>query len=236
MRYIIKGDPDEQLLKQATPNSARKAKRSWEKFKKKGGKKATLEKCLIEQYYLCGYSEISLNEYTESYHLEHIKPKKYNPTLTFSHDNLIVSAIDDVSKRGIIKEHVFGGHAKGSWNNNDALIHPLIINCFDYLRYEESSGLVVPNEKLPRRERAKARLTIYKLNLNSPVLVPTRQNVLQSLDETIKKIIELDHTKLESYAKKVLLPNRGVLESFHSAKKQLFGRVGQKVIAEYLDK
>jgi len=231
LRYIEKGPADAGLIREPIPRSGIKAKRSWERFKKKPAKKATLTNCLGEQFFLCGYSEVELNKEEFGYHIEHIKPKKQNPTLTFEHTNLIISAIDDANKRKILKKHVFGGHAKHGWNNEEALIHPLKIGCSDYFVFEESTGLMSPNPELPRRERAKARLTIYKLNLNSPALVPKRKNMLNAIRLVIDELLEAGkHDDLESFAKRNLLPDGKKLVAFHSANKQIFGRIADKVM------
>lgn len=233
MKFIKKGDADEGLLKQPTPRSYKKAKEAWARFKKKTRKRdATLDKCLTEQFHICAYSEIKLEKQKLGYHIDHVIPKKVKPNFTFEHNNLVVSAIDDVHVRGVIREEVFGGHSKGGWYLEKAFIHPLKDGCSNYLTYNTSSGLVSSNEKLPKREQVKACLTIRKLNLNSNYLVLKRKNVLVSLNKEILNFLKNNPAELENFAREKLLPKNGQLDPFFSAKKKLFGRIGEKVAKE----
>lgn len=233
MKFIKKGDAEDSLLKQPTPKSYRKAKEAWARFKKKTVKRdATLNRCLSEQFHICAYSEVKLEKETLGYHIDHVVPRKVKPELTFDHNNLVVSAIDDAYVRNVISEEVFGGHSKGGWYLEKAFIHPLKANCSNYFKYDASSGLASPNDKLPRREQVKACLTIRKLNLNSDYLVPQRKNVLRSLNKEILNFLKNNPNELENFARKKLLPKNGHLDPFFSAKKQLFGRIGERVIEE----
>jgi len=242
VRTIKKRGADRYLAQRHAnpPQSYEIALPAWENYRRK---KETKILCISEQYGLCGYSQISLNnkfpildESNEEIsrelgaHLEHVEPKSLTPQKTFDHNNLIASAIDDAKARHLIYKDVFGGHAKLSWFNPTSFISPLLNNCQDYFHYE-TSGLVVPKESLPnRREKAKARLTIYKLNLNAPLLVNWRKIWLEALDTIID---EAEAEALIHIANTELLPTNGELRPFHSAQRQLLGNIGERVCEEY---
>jgi uncharacterized protein (TIGR02646 family) len=244
VRFITKGEADDYLSKrnEKPPSTPHKAKLAWKGFKSR--RKLTLIKCLDEQLGLCGYSEVELSNETpiidpvsfeevNTYlgtHLEHIEPKSFNPSRTFDHNNLIACTIDDVKVRKLEKSDVFGGHSKLGWYNEDALVHPLLPNCQNYFHYE-ITGLIVPKLELIRRERAKARLTIYKLNLNAPALVIWRRNWLSQINLQINEVLD-DPISLKKLAQSTLLPSNKKLTPFHSAQRQSFGSVGNQVIQE----
>ena len=230
MRYISKGSANAALLRQPPPQTSARAKERWNGFQQRH-KKATRRKCLTEQYHLCGYSESELKDLDWGMHLDHIEPKSRNPQRTFDHNNLIVCAIDDAKVRRLSKEEVFGGHAKGSWYSDD-FIHPLMKDCRDYFFFEIASGKVIPNMKLSRRERARARLTICKLNLNSPVLRQRRKTWLKSLESEIVNLRN-NNKALQNFCNAQLLPRNGRLSSFHSARRQLFGPMGEHICQQH---
>jgi len=242
MRYITKGQGDRQLGNRHNnpPLTAAVATASWGNFR---GKRATRDLCLDEQYGLCGYSEVSLDDSHPvidaqgqklsrplGIHLEHVEPKSRNPARTFDHTNLIACTIDDVKARSLVAADVFGGHAKLSWYHPAGFIHPLLYGCRNYFHYE-SSGHIVPKAVLDRHERAKARLTIFRLNLNAPVLVVWRKTWLQQAETIIDELLD-DPVALRQFAEAELLPINGRLRPFHSAQRQLFGNIGEQVCAQ----
>lgn len=245
MRAIIKGDAH-YLLQQrhkCPPTTVAEATSAWANFRSER-KAGTRERCIEEQYGLCGYSEVSLysgqpvidDQGVEisrelGVHLEHVEPKNHNPARTFDHGNLIACAIDDAKERGLVKQDIFGGHAKLRWYSSSGFIHPLLVNCCNYFHYE-GTGKVVPKQGLPRRERAKARLTIYRLNLNAPVLVTWRKTWLQQAEDIIDSLLG-DPDALRVFAETELLPFNGHLRPFHSAQRGLFGTLGQEVCTSH---
>lgn len=239
MRHIIKGQSDEDLFAEhrRPPTQRRRVKDRWDRFRKSDRSEGTRTKCLQnEQSGLCGYSEIDLingngRDKELGFHLEHIEPKCHSPHRTFDHDNLIVCAIDDKKMRGFAKHDVFGGHARLEWWNPDVFIHPLRPDCARYFHYEASSGRVVPNANMPRRDRAKARLTIYKLNLNAAILVNWRRTWLAQKAELIETFLDQPEI-LKQLARQELLPHEGILKPFHSAVSQLFGSIAEEILAE----
>ncbi|EIF2705645.1 TIGR02646 family protein [Vibrio alginolyticus] len=223
------------------PKDPQKATRAWTRFNRH--KPTVSRACYREQYGLCCYSEVSIYNHFSiigenggelsrdlGAHLEHICPKSKEPGKTFEYTNLALSAIDDARKRQLIKADVFGGHAKKRMYDEKFFISPMLTNSSDYFHYE-ISGRVVPNITLPsRRERAKARLTIYILNLNAPILVEWRRVWLTELSRVID---ESPVDALEDIADMELGPTNNLLRPFHSAQKQIFGHLGTTVCSRY---
>lgn len=243
MRYIYKGLGDiylqrryERLPAITTESQATSA---WSNFHKK---KRTSNICCTEQFNLCGYSELSIDDKSPifdekntpiilnlGHHLEHVEPKSKFPKKTFDHKNLIVSAISSYKLKQMAKCDVFGGHSKINWFDHDAFINPLMNNCAEYFHYL-SSGKIVPSEKLKfRRDKARARLTIYKLNLNSNYLVNLRKTWINKTLEIAEK---LDDNNLKLFAESELLPIADKLRPFHSALRQSFGTLGDRICIE----
>ncbi|NOI41338.1 TIGR02646 family protein [Vibrio sp. 070316B] len=243
MRTIKKISPCHALAERnkRPPTNHIKATKAWTRFRRH--KPSVTRTCYQEQFGLCCYSEISLDNVFSirgldnaelsralGTHIEHIEPKFRNPRKTFEYTNLILSAIDDPSKRNLLKVDVFGGHAKQRMYHATSFISPLLNNCSQYFHYE-ISGRVVPKASLPtQREKAKARLTIYILNLNSPILVEWRKVWLTELSKIID---ESSIQALEHIAEAELGPTNNLLRPFHSAQKQMFGSIGTRVCAKY---
>ncbi|EKO3517937.1 TIGR02646 family protein [Vibrio fluvialis] len=245
MRTIIKGAPDRFLTKRynrSQPMNAGDASRSWGKFSSRY-KARTKKVCEFEQYGLCGYSEIQItpksipiydsqcSDISKNFgsHLEHIEPKSKNPSRTFDHYNLILSAISDVKASGLAKSDVFGGHHKARIYSNKWFISPLVPNAREYFHYETSTGKIVPKSTLPSlKEKAKARLTIYALNLNAPILIYWRKTWLQELENILASLTTRE--EIYNFAELELSPvgNR-YLRPFHSAQRQVFGRIGDQI-------
>lgn len=238
MRHITKGDSDYFLSQRNKnkPQTADSATKAWGRFRYK---EATAQRCLSEQYFLCCYSEICLNHHYPimgnegivvstdyGYHLEHIEPKSLAPHKTFEHNNLAVSAISSSNLLFLSKEDVFGGHAKLSSYNINSFISPLMAKSQEYFHYE-ASGKVVPKISLrDKRERAKARLTIYLLNLNAPILIHWRKTWISALSRLID---ESDVDVIKQMAELELSPIGKSLRPFHTAQRQLFGKLGDSI-------
>jgi len=235
VRRITKQAGDKYLLQWASkekPTTGKEAGNAWKRFSRH--KKHTRNICVREQYQLCCYSEADFNTRKLGFHLEHIQPKGQFPGQTFEHANLAGSAISEESKHTLDNMDIFGGFARDrgthdDWYHPDAFIHPLRPDCEHFYHYE-TSGRIVPRANQPRRDRARARLTLYRLNLNAPLLVSARKTILEALENQLAGITDL--TMLEQLACHHLLPRDGVLPEFHSARKQRFGKLGLKVLTE----
>lgn len=113
MRTIFKGSGHYHLnqryqLHQQQLKNGTAANNPWDNFHLEDG---TRKKCWIEQFGLCAYSEIKLDDGALGAHLDHVEPKSKNPARTFDHTNLLLSAIDDIGARQLARQDVFGGHA-----------------------------------------------------------------------------------------------------------------------------
>lgn len=235
MRAISKGTPERALAQRHRnpPTTAREAETAWGNFRGER-RRGTVNKCLEEQYHLCGYSEVDLDQDGFGMHLEHLEPKSLTPARTFDHANLILSAISSERLETLDPKDRFGGHAKGIRFSATGFIHPLNPDCARYFHYEASSGRVVPNARLPRRERAKARLTIHLLNLNAPVLVRERRLWLGEAQEVALSLVSSPEA-LRNFAQCELLPTHGWLRRFHSGVRQLLGQIGDEVTRDLGD-
>lgn len=212
------------------PSTSKEARDAWNGFYGQN-KHQTKARCLEEQLGLCAYSEIPLSDSELGMHLDHIEPRSVNPGRTFDHSNLLLSAIDDAKTRSLAKQDVFGGHYRGNKYSATGFIHPLQPNCRDYFHYA-ASGKIMPNVSLPRREQAKARLTIYLLNLNAPLLIGRRQHWINELNRQIDSLLDSPEA-LDHFAKGYLCPEHGRLQQFLSASCEQFGTLGDRVIAAH---
>ena len=109
MRHIRKGNGDWRLAQrhQRPPATKDEARKAWRRFDYRDN---TRQICLCEQFGLCAFSEIVLNESDLGMHLDHVEPKSKNPSRTFDHGNLVLSAIADTKLSSLAKQNVFGGN------------------------------------------------------------------------------------------------------------------------------
>ncbi|MGI2046114.1 retron system putative HNH endonuclease [Shewanella oncorhynchi] len=229
MRCIIKGEANPKLeyLNKNPPNNPHDAKLRWGKFRG-AAKIDTRNRCNIEQYGLCGYSEISILKgnftgFTDlGAHLEHVEPKSVIPLRTFDHANLILCAIDNKDQINIKKEDIFGGHHKDNWHEPENFISPFMHDCSDYFHFE-SDGCIKPAICRSKIDQVKAQITIERLNLNSPTLVVWRKNWYEIITKEIDDfLVPFDSDGLINLKKNTLMEKNGLLSPFHSMLKQLF--------------
>lgn len=174
MRSIAKqGNVPAQLVaaNAVPPQTSAEATTRWKSFKYKSAVQANL---LTEQYFLCCYSEVRPDLLGLGFHIEHVRPKRYYPSLTFDYKNLAASALHSDDLQNIAVTEVFGGHAKQSEYDP-----ALFVSCHDadsakYFSYL-SDGRIEPAGGLDAGDIGKATYTIQTLNLNSPFLVVQRQ-------------------------------------------------------------
>lgn len=231
MRPIVKGGGHYTLAARLISHTAELAagtasNAAWDNF---GRKAETRASCLIEQWALCAYSEVVLDERDLGMHLDHVKPKSKFEPLTFDHANLLLSAIDDSSARRLTRKDVFGGHARGSRYHPYAFIQPLMADCQSYFHYAVD-GRMEPRRGLSTRDRRRAAYTIRVMNLDAPELVNRRRRWLEEIENEIEKLLS-DAVALEYFATAELCPTNDKLRPFHSAVRQRFGAVGDRVLA-----
>ena len=207
MRYIKKRKAVPDCLfneNESPPLSSESAARRWGNYNS-----SLLSELLIgEQFYLCAYSEISLESRALGFHIEHVKPKSKFPELIFSHKNLVLSALSS-SDLESFEDDLFG----------------------DYFLYL-SDGRVVPSPDKSRRYRCKAEHTIRTLNLNASCLVNWRKRWIEELDSEIDQHLDADMS-LFHLACIDLLPKSGRLSEFFTATRQRFGLVAKRVLHDF---
>ena len=203
-------------------------KNAWSKFKDRAGTRAL---CLTEQFSLCAYSELLLDNNDLGMHFDHVKPKSNFPNDTFSHANLLLSAIDDIGARRLTNLDVFGGHARGNRYHPVWFIHPLNPDSRRFFHYA-SDGRIEPRRGLSTRDRRRAAYTIGIMNLNAPILVNRRRHWIEVIEVEIDKLLD-EPMALQRFAMAELCPTNGLLRPFHSAVRSRFGALGETVLSEH---
>ncbi len=103
MRHICKRNPPYCLTQRQrihVPQTATEAETAWGNFPSDCCGKVG-EYLHAEQYHLCAYTELNLDEFKNEleqtntpvklgYHIEHVKPKSKFPPLTFDYNNRVV--------------------------------------------------------------------------------------------------------------------------------------------------
>lgn len=231
MRLVVKGGGHHALATRLVSHQAELAagtasNDAWDTW---GRKAETRASCLIEQWALCAYSELVLDAADLGMHLDHVKPKSKFRQQTFDHGNLLLSAIDDIGAHRLTRADVFGGHARGNRYHPYAFIQPLMADCRRYFHYAVD-GRMEPRRGLSTRDRRRAAYTIRVMNLNAPLLVNRRRRWLEEIEDEIEQLLG-DATALEYFATAELCPANHKLRPFHSAVRQRFGAVGDRVLA-----
>jgi len=230
MRFVSKGDGDYRLNKRHASHLAElkngtASPKAWDSF---AHKEKSRRVCLNEQYWLCAFSETVLTDDDLGMHLDHVEPRSLNPQRTFDHANLVLCAISSEKLKDLPKEHVFGGHYRKDSFSKNKFISPFNKHCRGYFHYA-SDGYIEPAFGLLDAEREKARYTIDCLNLNSPLLVVMRRNWLQELEESIDLLLGAPKA-LEQFADMELCLSGSKLRPFHSAARERFGPLGERII------
>lgn len=235
MRPVKKGGGHYQLnnrhtlyRNQIAAGTATTAQSAWDNFNHKEG---TRNACWHEQFGLCAYSEIVLDDGDFGMHLEHVEPKSINQSRTFDHTNLLLSAINDRKLQGMPKGEVFGGHYRGKRYSKAGFITPLLPDCRRFFHYA-SNGRVEPAMGLTASEARKARYTIAILNLNATLLITRRRVWLEELEQEIDKLLT-EPKALDWFCDAELCDTGGKLRPFHSAARQRFGGQGQATIMQH---
>jgi uncharacterized protein (TIGR02646 family) len=233
MRSVSKGGGHHALAarwathqKEIAANTA--SQKAWSNFRDRAG---TRQLCSGEQFSLCAYSEVVLDHTFLGMHLDHVKPKSKFPKDTFSHTNLLLSAVDDIKARSLTKRDVFGGHARLNRYHPVWFIHPLKPNSHLFFHYA-SDGLIEPRRGLSTRDRRRAAYTIGIMNLNAPFLVNLRRRWIEEIEDEIDKLLG-QTTALQYFAMVELCPTGGRLRPFHSAVRSRFGLIGEAVLSQH---
>lgn len=126
----------------------------------------------------CAYCECSLDD---KKHVEHFRPRKHFPKLTFRWDNLFGSCCG-TQRCGTFKDNGAGQY------NPDELIKPDVDDPDDYLLFL-TTGKVIPAQDLEERDLRKAEETIRVFNLNNdPALFGRRRTALSLELENVQEL------------------------------------------------
>lgn len=216
MRYIQKISVPPEL--QASLEKALKKKLSWDNFKDEDGRRQLRAHLWKEQFGLCAYSEISLNEY--GFHIDHIQPKgnsKYFH-LRFDVNNLVASAL--VNQNCVAKKDLFGGHKK---DNSEIAITPAQQNCNKHFEYTPT-GMIQPAKQLTDQDKQLTEQVIDCLGLQCQLLINKRHAVYASINQQLSYLLE-DAEALSYFINDYLEPNaQGQLKPFQSMAEQIFNR------------
>jgi uncharacterized protein (TIGR02646 family) len=217
------------------PSNADEAKRRWKNFRKS----QTHQKLLADQRDLCAYTEVSISAFAVEHsrtdyaskgsHIEHIAPKSVFHGQTFEEANLVLSVMEDKDLQFFSRTDQFGGHHKKDEYDPSLFISPTTANCrlfFNYL----SSGLIEPAQGLTQNEYLQAEYTINLLNLNAAYLKNKRKRWIEELNDEIDKLLD-NIDALENLAECELCEiSLMKIRHFHSAARQCFGSLGERVI------
>lgn len=237
MRHIKRGQAPHYIKRshENPPTNADEAESRWGSFSYK--EHLTFLMCM-DQYGLCGYTELRPDEEGIGTHIEHVKPKRRYPEETFNYQNLIVCALSSEDKSRMSPDNIFGGHAKLGRYDPNRFISCLTAGCDEYFAYL-SDGRVVPKATLSPAGKDSAQYTIDVLNLNCEYLKNRRKNWIDELDQLIAEHIDspdalkaIADVELGITYTYELDPNIPVsrLRGFHTAARQRFGRLGQRII------
>lgn len=213
-----------------TFKSSNQTKVSWKNYRDKG---ALLRELINEQFGLCAYSEIELNKLNkDSYdaHIEHVKPKVKCPERIFDYFNIVASALHSNSLKKITTPECFAGHAKGGKYDQNLFLSPLARSSAKYFIYL-SDGRVVPSNNLDDDGVKMAKYTINLLNLNCEYLKNRRNLWLDEIDILIDQYLD-DVDTLKILCDCELGITNGKIRSFHTAMRQRFGSISEKVIED----
>jgi len=168
----------------------------------------------IDQGHICCYCTGTIAR--GNFRIEHFRPRDPNrpyARLTYRWANLLASCETSraAPTRGLVVEtQQHCDVAKGNWFEEDVTVSPLEPRVESLFRFT-LRGKVFPSKAL-RSRKASVQTTIDKLNLNAPVLVARREQILKQADEDANSMTRVDW--LDRY----LRPNSdGQLQEFWPA-------------------
>lgn len=180
-----------------------------------------LEKLVAEQYHLCAYSGVEIEDGTS--HIEHVKPRNIceeesllNPRLRedVSYFNMIAC----FPKNGGDKSHGFGAPVKGGNWEEANFVSPLSSGCERRFRYSWSGKM----QGIEGDTAADATIELLKLNCDS--LIKRRRKAIMSffgLGKGLTPISDLEKSKLLRIIDR---PKQGKLTEFAFVLKHLLER------------
>ncbi|PWQ97261.1 retron system putative HNH endonuclease [Leucothrix arctica] len=209
------------------PQTDTDAKKAWRRFNKQAIRKT----CYKQQFGLCAYTELSLDDEQLGCHLEHIAPRSRYPERTFESTNIILASMDECYSGQLETHEQFGGHFKSALYGDDWFIGPFDPRCELFFQYCATTGRVFANDKIDINDQANTARTIEVLNLNCDYLITKRRDHLRALTEAINSLMSrgsqnfnTEETNFESLRRVTLEKVGKSLPVFYSAKKQLFDK------------
>ncbi|PSF39011.1 TIGR02646 family protein [Aphanothece hegewaldii CCALA 016] len=186
MKYIPKNQEPEEL-KNFKSKINDDWQPTWKEFQNPE-KKQLHQTLLKEQGYICCYCGRKI--IIEQSHIEHFKPKRLYPQLTFEYSNLIVSCEKDTEES---PPAIHCGHQKDEWFDEKLLVSPLLKNCVDFFRYAED-GQILSSDKIKNKKAAQT--TIGKLRLNIPKLRKRRRAAIEAILPILDNVTSNEIKKL----------------------------------------
>ncbi len=172
------------------------------------------ETLLKEQYYLCAYTGLRLDNST--FHIEHLKPQEHcNKGEDVDYKNLVACYPEPNRPSKLL----YGAHKKDNWPSPEeekdfvSPLNPVCENKFQFTKDGKIKG--VDNS---------ANTTIEKLGLNHSELVDLRKS-------SLKPLLELKRSKASKRLSEINTPSDGKLEDFCFAKKQVLEKQINKLEA-----
>jgi len=182
MRRIKKGEPVTTLTEYVEKNAGA----NWDTFHQ-DARDCYLEcrtQILIEeQNCLCGYTEISITEITDS-HLDHYRKKSIFPDMTFVWKNLVAATLDSDFGANY-KDSVF----KIKKENYPEIFDPVEDDVQTFLYYNQR-GEIEPLGVLDNKAKEKVKKTIEVFNLNHSSLRSRRETMIRQIRDCAELAIE----------------------------------------------
>ena len=160
--------------------------RTWQCFHEKYKdvfEETRLQILIDEQKIQCGYTELYINDESDS-HIDHYQKRDYYPNLTFDWNNYIVAT----------KDYRFGANYKDNVykirkSEYKDIFNPIIDNIEEYFYYNEL-GMI-------REDEGKVQKTIKVFNLNHVYLVERRVKIIEAINAYKNGGLSLDKIKSE---------------------------------------
>lgn len=134
-----------------------------------------LSVCVDEQDCLCGYTELPINDVTNS-HIDHYRKKSIFPHLTFEWSNFVVSVMDNDFGANY-KDH---NYCKCK-DDYDKILNPMEDDCENCFAYT-CLGQIEPRKGIEPAMMEKAENTITVFNLRHKALQRRRASILAQIE------------------------------------------------------
>ena len=158
----------------------------WEDLPSMVRSNSRLQILVFEQDCLCGYTEMILDEDSNSSHIDHFVKRDHDPQRIFDWNNLIVSTIDE-DYGGKYKDNKY----KIQKNKYESIFNPIVDDMSQYIQYCEN-GEMVAKEGVDLNTKQKVEETIKAFNLNHSSLKRKRADLILELSTYLNQKELLD--------------------------------------------